>query len=70
VKAELMTRAQRFYHDDLAYIHDVGFSGLAEGWAPGLLEMLRQAEVHEGTIIDLGCGTFAGTACRPALQWE
>ena len=44
------------YDDDLAYIHDVGFSGLSESWAPGLLELLRDAEINDGTIIDLGCG--------------
>lgn len=51
-----MQNARTIYDDDLAYIHDVGFSGLAESWAPGLLETLREAEISAGTIIDVGCG--------------
>ena len=51
-----MPNAKTIYEDDLAYIHDVGFSGLAESWAPGLLEILRKAGISEGTITDLGCG--------------
>jgi|GEM_PF-109349 len=45
-----------FYSDDLAYIHDVGFSGLSESWVPGLLELLREAGIESGTVVDLGCG--------------
>lgn len=44
------------YDDDLAYIHDVGFSGLSESWAPGLLELFHEAGIEQGTIVDLGCG--------------
>ena len=51
-----MPKPPNIYADDLAYIHDVGFSGLAEGWAPGLLDILRKAGINDGTIIDLGCG--------------
>ena len=45
-----------FYSDDLAYIHDVGFSGLSESWAHGLLELLREGGIRSGTVVDLGCG--------------
>lgn len=51
-----MQNAKTIYDDDLAYIHDVGFSGLAESWAPGLLEILRKAGIDEGLVVDLGCG--------------
>lgn len=49
-------RSQGFYDDDLAYIHDVGFSGFAEGCTAGLLEILRKAGIHDGLVVDLGCG--------------
>ncbi len=45
------------YDDDLAYIHDQGFGGFARGVSPGLLQYLRQAGIHQGLIIDLGCGS-------------
>jgi SAM-dependent methyltransferase len=51
-----MPESTTIYEDDLAYIHDIGFSRLSESWAPGLLEILREAGIGDGTIIDLGCG--------------
>jgi SAM-dependent methyltransferase len=45
------------YSDDLAYVHDVGFSSYAVNAGPGLLEILRSRGVTEGLVIDLGCGT-------------
>lgn len=51
-----MQTPQTLYDVDLAYIHDVGFSGLSEGWAPGLLELLREAGIDAGTVVDFGCG--------------
>lgn len=45
------------YQEDLAYIHDVGFGAFALGAAPGLLEILRKADIHGGLVIDLGCGS-------------
>lgn len=44
------------YRSDLAYIHDVGYSQLSESWAAGLLGILRDAEIVEGAIVDVGCG--------------
>lgn len=38
----------QFYHDDLAYIHDKGFSGYVLGAAPGLLKILEKAGTHDG----------------------
>jgi SAM-dependent methyltransferase len=45
------------YRDDLAYIHDVGFGGLAKNAAPFLLELLRHKGVDSGLVVDLGCGS-------------
>src|SRR6266849_5609861 len=45
------------YENDLAYIHDVGFSDFAKNSAPGLLEMLRQNGITGGLVVDLGCGS-------------
>ena len=45
------------YKDDLAYIHDAGFGDFARNSAPGLLQILRQAGITTGLVIDLGCGS-------------
>lgn len=45
------------YKDDLAHIHDAGFGDFARNSAPGLLEILRQAGITTGLVIDLGCGS-------------
>ena len=45
------------YKNDLAYIHDVGFGDCARNSAPGLLEILRQAGITTGLVVDLGCGS-------------
>jgi SAM-dependent methyltransferase len=45
------------YREDLAYIHDVGFGGIARAAGPVLVEGLRQRGVDSGLVIDLGCGS-------------
>ncbi|MDJ0947917.1 MAG: class I SAM-dependent methyltransferase [Alphaproteobacteria bacterium] len=45
-----------FYEDDLAHIHHVGFSDMVQGAAPGLLDVLREAGITDGLVVDLGCG--------------
>jgi SAM-dependent methyltransferase len=45
------------YRDDLAYIHDAGFGGLARAAAPVLLDALKRAGISQGVVIDLGCGS-------------
>src|SRR6476659_1023640 len=45
------------YKTDLAYIHDVGFGNYATNSSAGLLEILRQAGVSTGLVVDLGCGS-------------
>jgi len=57
-----MMKKQAFYGDDLAYIHDVGYAGFANGCAPGLLDILRKAGIESGTVVDIGCGS--GVWCK------
>jgi SAM-dependent methyltransferase len=52
-----MEHRKALYDHDLAYVHDVGFTGFADGAAPGLLSLFADAGVEEGRIVDLGCGT-------------
>ncbi len=46
-----------WYKEDLAYIHDVGFSSFALKSAPGILKILQENKLEEGLIVDLGCGS-------------
>ncbi len=45
------------YKQDLAYIHDVGFSDYALKSAAGILEILDSNHIRDGLIVDLGCGS-------------
>jgi len=45
-----------FYDEDLAYVHQEGFSDLAEGAGVELLAILAAAGIDSGLVIDLGCG--------------
>src|SRR5262245_1645681 len=45
------------YHEDLAYIHDVGHGDFARDAAPGVLEIFRSSSIHVGLVVDLGCGS-------------
>ncbi|WP_013320694.1 class I SAM-dependent methyltransferase [Gloeothece verrucosa] len=47
----------QWYKEDLAYIHDVGFSEFALKSAPGILEILQQNLIQTGLIVELGCGS-------------
>jgi len=46
-----------YYKQDLAFIHDVGFGEFARRAAPGLLDILARNRIHNGLVVDLGCGT-------------
>ncbi|MEL7244697.1 MAG: class I SAM-dependent methyltransferase [Cyanobacteria bacterium J06573_2] len=48
---------KEYYKQDLAYIHDVGFSDYCLKSASGILEILRQNNINTGLVIDLGCGS-------------
>ena len=45
------------YGEDLTYVHDVGFGGFAESVGPGVLDVFRNADIHDGRVVDLGCGS-------------
>jgi SAM-dependent methyltransferase len=45
------------YGRDLAFIHHAGFGDFARRAAPGLLGLLGRARIHDGLILDLGCGS-------------
>ena len=45
------------YGRDVAHVHDVGYGDFARDSAPGLLRLLRRAGIHEGLVVDLGCGS-------------
>ncbi|MGB3756095.1 MAG: class I SAM-dependent methyltransferase [Rivularia sp. (in: cyanobacteria)] len=48
---------KEYYKEDLAYIHDVGFSDYCLKSAPGILEILQQNNINTGLVVDLGCGS-------------
>lgn len=50
-----VTRVQ--YDTDLAWIHHAGFSEFAESAAPGILAILANHGVRQGTVVDAGCGS-------------
>jgi SAM-dependent methyltransferase len=54
-----MSRAdmKEFYKEDLAFIHDTGHRDFALKSAPGILDILRQNEIRDGLVVDLGCGS-------------
>lgn len=45
------------YGRDVAHVHDMGHGDFARDAAPALLRLLRRAGIHEGLVIDLGCGS-------------
>jgi SAM-dependent methyltransferase len=47
------------YRDDLAYIHDAGFLGIAEAAAATFLAALACRGFRSGLVVDLGCGSGA-----------
>jgi SAM-dependent methyltransferase len=58
------------YGRDLAYVHDVGFGDFALNAAPGLLDLLRQAGIHDGLVVDLGCGSGIWARALHAAGYE
>lgn len=55
-----------WYGEDLAYIHDVGHADFALQSAPGILQILAHGGIHEGLVVDLGCGS--GLLARELLD--
>jgi SAM-dependent methyltransferase len=48
---------KEYYKEDLAYIHDVGFSDYCLKSAPGILKILQKNNINTGLVVDLGCGS-------------
>lgn len=50
-----------YYNQDLAVIHDTGFSAMAEAAATQALDLIRRSGMQYAVVVDLGCGsgTFA-----------
>ena len=45
------------YRKYLSQIHDTGFGFFAKGASTGILEILRENNIYECHIVDLGCGS-------------
>jgi SAM-dependent methyltransferase len=45
------------YQNDLAYIHDTGYSHIAASAAPLVVNELRSSGHHSGIVVELGCGS-------------
>jgi len=45
------------YRKYLSQIHDTGFDFFAKGASTGILEILRENNIYECHIVDLGCGS-------------
>lgn len=52
-----MDKLTDYYKENLAYIHDIGFSDFALKSVPGIIEILQDNNIKSGLIIDLGCGS-------------
>jgi SAM-dependent methyltransferase len=48
---------ERYYRDDLAYVHDQGFGFHAARCAPGLLSLLEPVRQRHGLVLEIGCGS-------------
>ncbi|MBD2449559.1 class I SAM-dependent methyltransferase [Nostoc sp. FACHB-152] len=47
----------KWYKQDLAFIHDDGFRDFALKSAPGILNILAENQINSGLVVDLGCGS-------------
>jgi SAM-dependent methyltransferase len=61
------------YDTDLAFVHDAGFLGLAEGAAEAALELLEGCP--QGPVLELGCGSGVTAvrlleAGREVIGWD
>jgi SAM-dependent methyltransferase len=52
-----MVSAGMFYDEDLAYIHDQGFTDMARAAARTVLDLLKAQKIKNGLVVDLGCGS-------------
>ena len=66
----VMTSTDYLYRDDLAEVHIAGYGFHWEGAAPMILEWLRQHGLHDGLMVDLGCGGGQWLATAAAAGYE
>jgi SAM-dependent methyltransferase len=52
-----MQASTGYYRDDLAFVHDQGFSFHAERCAPGIIRLLEPVLARNGLVLELGCGS-------------
>jgi SAM-dependent methyltransferase len=58
------------YASDLAFVHDVGFGDFSAKAAPGLVDLLHGRGIHEGLVVDLGCGSGIWAAAATAAGYD
>jgi 2-polyprenyl-3-methyl-5-hydroxy-6-metoxy-1,4-benzoquinol methylase len=46
-----------YYKEDLACIHDHGFTETARDAARALIDLLKADKISNGLVVDLGCGS-------------
>lgn len=56
----------RAYGDDLALIHDIGFTDFTEHAATFLIALFRKVGKRTGRVVDLGCGS--GTLAKRLVE--
>lgn len=61
---------EKYYREDLAYIHDVGFGHFAENAASMLVKLLQKQRKNRGFIVDLGCGSGIAIAKLHAAGYD
>lgn len=47
----------KYYDQDLAYIHDIGFGDWSKKATPEIINFLYDREIKNGLVVDLGCGS-------------
>jgi SAM-dependent methyltransferase len=58
------------YETDLAYIHDAGFTAFADRAAPEIIRLLHRHGIHDGLVVDVGCGSGPLAAHLIAADYE
>lgn len=60
----------KFYAEDLAYVHDAGFSDFARKAAPGVLKRLQRSCPPGARIVEIGCGSGVLTEVLAAAGYR
>lgn len=59
---------KEYYKEDLAYIHDVGFSDYCLKSAPGILEILQKSNINTGLVAMRLANKFAASHYTPIVR--